>query len=302
MPGRARPGRRRRTRLDLDLGSTRSIGACGHPRSSARTPRGSRRRSARRQAEGFSTTVARPWPTPMHIVARPQPRAAAAHLPHQRGQQARAGAAERVAERDRAAVHVQPLAVDAQLAHAREHLGGEGLVQLHEVDVRDVEPGAFERAAGGGHRADAHVARVDAGRAARRRSAPAARGRARCALLGRQHDTRAPSLICDELPAVTVPPSRNAGRSLASRSSVVSGARALVGVDGDRARPSAAAPAPARSPRRSGPASRGGHRAPVALQRELVLVGTLDRRTARRRSRPSRPSSRCGPAPPCAGW
>src|SRR3954454_21717649 len=56
--------------------------------------------------------------------------AAAAQLVHQRRHQAGAGAAERMAERDRTAVHVELLLVDPQLLDAGEDLGGERLVQL----------------------------------------------------------------------------------------------------------------------------------------------------------------------------
>ena len=45
-----------------------------------------------------------------------------------------AGGAERMAERDGAAVEVQRLVADAEFAHAGERLRGEGLVQLDDVD------------------------------------------------------------------------------------------------------------------------------------------------------------------------
>src|SRR5262245_35994577 len=53
----------------------------------------------------------------------------------QRGQHTRAGAADRVAERDRAAVHVQALRVDLELLAQRDHLHAERLVQLDQVEV-----------------------------------------------------------------------------------------------------------------------------------------------------------------------
>src|SRR6476659_7449881 len=61
--------------------------------------------------------------------------AATAQLPDERRGEAGAGAAERVAEGDRAAVDVELLFVDSQLSRAGQHLGGEGLVQLDQVDV-----------------------------------------------------------------------------------------------------------------------------------------------------------------------
>ena len=82
-----------------------------------------------------SKTVARPWPTPTHMVAMPYLAAAAAQLADEGGGEAGAGAAEGVAEGDRAAVDVELLLVDAELAGAGEDLGGEGLVELDQVDV-----------------------------------------------------------------------------------------------------------------------------------------------------------------------
>src|SRR5215208_4760486 len=52
----------------------------------------------------------------------------------QRGHDARAGHPERVAESDRAAERVELLRVDAPLVAARHDLGGEGLVELEDVD------------------------------------------------------------------------------------------------------------------------------------------------------------------------
>src|SRR5437899_6254142 len=50
---------------------------------------------------------------------------------------ARARGAERVADRDRTAVHVDPAVVERQLepAQASQHLRGEGLVDLDHVNV-----------------------------------------------------------------------------------------------------------------------------------------------------------------------
>src|SRR5215207_5174529 len=62
----------------------------------------------------------------------------------------RAAGADRVAERDRAAVGVDPLGVDAQLLDHGERLGRERLVELEEVDVSQLKPGLLERAAHAG--------------------------------------------------------------------------------------------------------------------------------------------------------
>ena len=166
-----------------------------------------------------------------------------------------------------------------ELAHARQHLRGERLVDLDQVDVVDRQPGALERLPAGGDRAHAHVGRVDAGgrRSPRSRASGALprRSAARSEPTTRQ---AAPSLICDALPAVTEPPSRKAGLQRASFSSVVS-----------RRTPSSASTSTV-SPRRpfdgrgldrhdlAGERARvlrrGG--APVRLDRERVLVGARD--------------------------
>ena len=73
--------------------------------------------------------------------------AAAAQLPDEGVSEAGAGAAERVAEGDRAAVDVEPLLVDPELAGAGEDLGGEGLVDLDQVDLVERQAGGVERPA-----------------------------------------------------------------------------------------------------------------------------------------------------------
>ena len=100
-------------------------------------------------AATFSKIVARPWPTPTHSVGDAVAPAAAAQLADQRAEQAGARAAERVAERDRAAVDVELLRASMPSSRdAGEHLGGEGLVELDQVDVVDRQAGALERLAG----------------------------------------------------------------------------------------------------------------------------------------------------------
>ena len=68
-----------------------------------------------------------------------------------------------MAERDRAAVDVQPLRIDRQLAQAGEHLRGERFVQLDEIDLVEREPGQLQHLADRRHRADAEALRLDAG-------------------------------------------------------------------------------------------------------------------------------------------
>src|SRR5512133_2208016 len=52
--------------------------------------------------------------------------------------EANARRAERMAHRDRAAVGVDGLGVEAEAADARDDLGREGLVDLHGIEVRDL--------------------------------------------------------------------------------------------------------------------------------------------------------------------
>ena len=93
---------------------------------------------------------------------RPCTALAAAHLVQQRGDDPRAGAAERVADRDRAAVHVDLLRVELELVDAGDRLGGERLVELDQLQVLDPPANPGERAVHRGHRPDAHVVRVHA--------------------------------------------------------------------------------------------------------------------------------------------
>src|SRR4051812_31891052 len=50
-----------------------------------------------------------------------------------------------MAERDGAAVHVEPLVGNAQLVATVDHLHGEGFVELPQVDVLDLLAGTFEQ-------------------------------------------------------------------------------------------------------------------------------------------------------------
>src|SRR3954451_19621199 len=93
--------------------------------------------------------------------------AAPPHLPYERGEQARARAAERMAERDRAAVHDQLLVRDAELARTGQRLRRERLVQLDQPDVVDRQIGALQSLAAGRDRADAHVRGINPGGAHR---------------------------------------------------------------------------------------------------------------------------------------
>src|SRR2546428_11135533 len=76
----------------------------------------------------------------------------------QRAKNARAGHAEGMAERDRAAVGVELLAVrvDTQASRGRDDLRGKRLLDLDEVDVVDGHLGALERLPRRVDRAQAH--------------------------------------------------------------------------------------------------------------------------------------------------
>src|SRR4029079_15203725 len=70
---------------------------------------------------------------------------AAAELVQERHDEARAAHSERMAERDRAAVDIDPLRVEAQLTDDREALRRERLVQLDEIDILDADTRPLEQ-------------------------------------------------------------------------------------------------------------------------------------------------------------
>src|SRR5919108_1888659 len=74
-----------------------------------------------------------------------EPAAAAAELVHERHQDARAAGPDRVAERDRTAVHVHLRLVHAEHPHRVERDRRERLVDLEQVDVVDRQAGLLER-------------------------------------------------------------------------------------------------------------------------------------------------------------
>src|SRR3989442_6096275 len=79
------------------------------------------------------------------------------HLVGDRAHHAPAGHAERVADRDRAAVPVELLRVEAEPVATVDDLRGEGLVQLPDVDVADLEARAPEELRHREDRADPHL-------------------------------------------------------------------------------------------------------------------------------------------------
>ena len=71
--------------------------------------------------------------------------------------------ADRMAERDRAAVDVQLLSGNGHVLQHGQHLRRERLVDLDQIEIVDAKPGALLQLRDRGHRTDAHDARIDAG-------------------------------------------------------------------------------------------------------------------------------------------
>src|SRR5689334_10359860 len=69
---------------------------------------------------------------------------AAFELVDQGAEEHRSGGAEGVTHRDRAAVDVDDLGREVEVAHEAHDHGGEGFVHLEQVDVADLEPGLAE--------------------------------------------------------------------------------------------------------------------------------------------------------------
>ena len=112
-----------------------------------------------------SSASAIPWPTPMHMVASASLPPVALQLLGRGQREARARHAERMAERDRAAVgvHLRRVVGKAELAEHGEALRGEGLVQFDHVEVADLQAEALHQLLASGSRADAHDPRRNAG-------------------------------------------------------------------------------------------------------------------------------------------
>ena len=91
--------------------------------------------SGARRAQIISTAIAVASPPPMQSAATPFFLPFFLQRAEQRDHDARAARADRVAERDRAAVHVHDLVRQLELAHRRHRHRGERLVDLPEVDL-----------------------------------------------------------------------------------------------------------------------------------------------------------------------
>src|SRR5690606_15915572 len=81
---------------------------------------------------------------------------AAAAFEQNMSRQPRACHAERMPNGNRAAIDVQPLIRDAQPLLTVHSLRGEGLIELPQVDVLDLEAGTCQQPGNREHRADTH--------------------------------------------------------------------------------------------------------------------------------------------------
>ena len=81
--------------------------------------------------------IAGAMPPAAHMVTRPRFRSRRSSSSSTRADQDRAGGADRVAERHRAAVDVDLVAVELEVADELLGDDGEGLVDLEQVDVVD---------------------------------------------------------------------------------------------------------------------------------------------------------------------
>src|SRR5438876_510382 len=87
---------------------------------------------------------------------------AADQLVDQGGDQAGPAGAQRVTQGNGAATRVDERRVEFEVAHARQYLRREGLVQLHTVEIGNPQAGAGEGFPRCGDRAKPHAGRVDA--------------------------------------------------------------------------------------------------------------------------------------------
>src|SRR6266513_1702747 len=84
-----------------------------------------------------------------------------------RGEDLGAGAAERVTERDAAAVDVDLRGIELQLADAGDRLRRERFVEFDEIDLIDCQTGSLEGLLCRGNRAESHTAWIDSGHSGR---------------------------------------------------------------------------------------------------------------------------------------
>ena len=234
---------------------SRATASCSPRRARATRSATSGRRTASdggQPAAGTRMIRASPWPPPPHSAAAPTPPPRRSQLQRQVQRDPGAGHADRVAERDRAAVDVDLVRVDAELAGGHDADGGERLVDLDEVEVGAARCPPWRSAA----------AIALAGCSCRLASGPATTP---CAPISASQvrpsssalallittTAAAPSEICEAEPAVMVPSVENAGRSLPRDSAVVSPRMPSSVLNYDRVALALRDRRPARSPRRT---------------------------------------------------
>ena len=206
----------------------------------ARTSRPSASGRGRRTRRPFGTPfamdacrmTASPWPPPRADRRAAEAAAAPAQLVDERAEDAGARGADRVAERDGAAVDVDAVLVDAEHPDRVQRHRGERLVDLPQVDVARLQARLVQRLLAARGRRRGEVGEVVGATARGRRSR-----RATSLPLAAAHSSEAttsappPSLTPGELPAVCEPSLPTRPGSLASALERRAAARALVDLD-----------------------------------------------------------------------
>src|SRR5574340_1135633 len=98
--------------------------------------------------------------------------AAPFQIVQQRRGELRAGAAERMSQRDRAAVWIDPVHRQAGVPYDRERLDCEGFVQLDDAQVFQAQPRELKSLRNGDHRTDTHDLRGHAGQSVADQAGP----------------------------------------------------------------------------------------------------------------------------------
>ena len=142
----------------------RRVGSLEQPLAAAEQRGGGRNKSTGGHSYILSKIPAAPMPPPTHIVTMPY-RALRRFISYNNvvvnfAPVQPSGWPSAMAP----AVHVQTIRVDRLFLQAREHLGGEGFVQLHEVDLVHREAGQLQHLAHRRNRSDAEPLGLDAGR------------------------------------------------------------------------------------------------------------------------------------------
>ncbi len=170
-----------------------------------------------------SNTPAAPIPPPIHIDTTPNPPPRLLSSSSRVTVSFVACAAERMAECDGSAVHVDLLLIDFQGANDGHALCGERLVDLDTARHLLARIPAIRSALGMASTGPMPmISGATPASANERKVASGFKPHCLRAFLAHKKTAAAPSLICEVLPAVTVPPTLNAGFSAAKAASEVS--------------------------------------------------------------------------------